>query len=479
MALHPGDLGDELHTPEAPLAPAPPPKPSPTSDDAQSADRKVWHNVIGLVGGNVIGEALGVVVQAQLLHILGPGGFGRYAQTIAVVDVADGVGGFGMNDVGPVLAVQHGQREGLGPYLGTLLALRLVAVALVVAFIWFARGWLASSSGGLIGLALLALPFSALGNTATVPFFVHQENIRVAWVPGASAVLQMVALLCVLWWSPALPWVLLVMVLGKAFSAVIVSESARRRYRFRYGLNADVLRHLLRVGPRAAWLSSVVILYSRASYFVLDSLGPVMLGLYGLADRIASPMLRVTGALSASSLPMFAQLGRAGDRAQVLGFYLRNARRISWGLLALSPVIYGLVPWLIRVFFPKYVDAVPILSMLFVCVSVMSYCQLTTSCLNGLGYFGWVAIVATINLGVYALGAWMWVADYQALGAAMATGLMESCNLCMQLFLFFKVLRRLTPPQGPHAPPPAPSPSPADPSAPLPSPADPSSSLAL
>ena len=412
---------------------------TPPPETEKERDWRVWKNVSALVGGNLVGELLGSVVQIMMMKILGPAGIGRYSQAVAVTDVADGVGALGMNQVGPVLGVNYLDR--LGKYLGTVLTLRMTASLLVIAGVFFLAPWLLAENPIYVRLAVCALFFTPLGNVATIPFFLKQENIHVSWVPGATAIINMILLSGVLFSQPRVEYVIVAFMVSKAFHAFTVSEVARRRYRFKYGYDWQIMKRLLRVGPKAGWLDVVVLTYSRASYLVLDSLGAAMVGVYAVADRVVGPALRVTGALSASSLPMFSELAAAGKSRELVGFYLRNLKRIGLGLGAIGLAVFMVIPPVLEHFFPRYVGSIPVLYVLYMGLGFMAVNQMTTSCLNGMGHFGWVAAVATINLGLYFIGAWLWVDTYQATGAAMATSFMEGCNMFMQIGLLMIALR--------------------------------------
>lgn len=418
----------------------PRPGDSSSSTKDETADKKVWRNVAGLVGGNTVGEVLSGVVHALMTKILGPAGYGQVSQATAVIDVSDGIAAFGLNQVGPVLGVEYEDR--LGRYLGTILGFRSVVTLLVIAAVALLAPMVRSTEPWIVRLAALAILFSPLAGTATVPFFLRQDNWKIAWLPGASGLVNLVLLGFVLWLAPLVEWVVATTIVTRLFHAAVIAEVARRRYRFRYTFDRTVLRRLLRVSPKAAWLDIVVITYSKASYFVLDGLGAVMLGIYAVADKISQPILRVTGALSAASLPMFAELGKKSGVRELRGFYLRNIRRVAVALALIAVVIFLLVPPVIRAWFAEYSESLPVLYVLYIGVCFMAVNQMTSSCLNGIGHFGWVAAVATVNLCVYGVGVWLWVPRHAAFGAALATTVMEGCNSCMQLVLLTIALRR-------------------------------------
>jgi O-antigen/teichoic acid export membrane protein len=408
----------------------------------ESTDKRVWRNVIGLVGGSTLGEILQGLVTAQAVRILGPADFGKFSQAMAVVGVSDGVSAFGLNQLGPVLSVDYKDR--MGEFLGTVLCLRFFIAMVVLIGVWLLSPYIQSTESWILRLAALAILASPLAQTATIPFFLNQDNWRVAWLPGARSLVNMSLLALVLWFAPHVEWVVACVLAARAFYAFAMSEVARRRYRFRYGFDANILRRVLRIAPKAAWLDSVVILYVRASYFVLDSLGASVVGIYALADSIAQPILRVSGAFASSSLPIVAEFAKQNKFRELWSYFFRNAVKILGTLGVIAVLLWLIVDPIFHTFFPEYLQSIPVLWVLYIGVCFMSVNQMTSTCLNGMGYFGVVAVVATINLCVYAFGAWLWVETYGALGAALATTVMEGCNMLMQLSLLIVIGRRRT-----------------------------------
>jgi O-antigen/teichoic acid export membrane protein len=408
----------------------------------RETDKRVWRNVAGLVGGSTVGEILQAVVHAQMIRILGPAEYGKFGQAMAVAGVSDGVAAFGLNQLGPVLSVDYKDR--LGAYLGTVLTLRFTATVVVLLAVWALSPLFQSTEAWLLRLAALAIMASPLAQTATIPFFLNQDNWRVAWLPGARALVNITLLGGVLLFAPHVEWAIGAMIGSRGFYAIAMSEVARRRYHFKYRFDAEILRKLLRIAPKAAWLDSVVIIYVRASYFVLDGLGAATVGIYTLADNIAQPILRVAGAFSASSLPIVAEYAKEGRFEELWSYFFRNVARIGLALVAIAGLLALIMPPIFNAWFPEYKESIAVVWVLYIGVCFMSVNQMTSTCLNGMGYFGVVAVVATVNLCVYGVGAWLWVAKYHALGAAMATSVMEACNMLMQLTLLYVLGRKRT-----------------------------------
>ena len=408
---------------------------------AKAIDRSVWRNALGLVGGNTLAELLGVLVQAQLIRILGPAGLGPLSQAQAASEVADGIGAFGLNQVGPVIGVQH--RDRLGAFMGSVLCVRVTVTVSIFLLVCALAPLFKSTDPGLVRLAAVTLLLAPFEATATIPYFIHQENWRIAWLPGLTTLLHAGLLLLTLAFGGKLAWVLLSALVTRVVHVSALWLLVSRRYQLRLSVDRELVRKLLTIAPQAAWLDAVVIAYSRASYFVLDGLGPGVIGLYALADRITAPILRLSGAFSASALPKFAELGHAADVRGVTGFYLRNVRRVALTLIGLGALLALGLPVVVRTWFADYAGSLPIVFVLYLGVFCMAVNQLTSSCLNGLGHFGWVAIIATINLGVYFIGVSLWVGPHAAVGAAVATTVMEGVNMAMQLGLLTFTLRRL------------------------------------
>jgi O-antigen/teichoic acid export membrane protein len=204
-----------------------------------------------------------------------------------------------------------------------------------------------------------------------------------------------------------------------------------------------ILKDLLRNGLRGTWVEVVVLMYSRASYFVLDSLGSVALGIYALADKVTMPVLRISGPVSGTVLPMFAELAAKGDFKELRAFYLRVMRKLIGFVVVAAVVVNLAIPWIIRGWFPEYTASIPLIHVLFVGVCFMVSNQISVACLSGLGRFGLVAVIATINLCVYAVGAWLWVEPYRELGAALATTVMEGTNMLTQIVFVAVTIRKL------------------------------------
>lgn len=408
----------------------------------ESVDKRAWRNTAGIVAGNAAAEILGGVVQAQLVAILGPPGFGRLSQAIAASEVADGVAAFGLAQVGPALGSHY--RDRLGAFVGTVLLLRFLASVVVILGAALIIPWVTSNDPAIVRITLIGVAFSPLAGAGMLAYFLHQENWRVAWLPGAVAVVNIGFLALVIWLAPTVYWALVAYVATRAIVGLSWTFLARRRYHLVLSFDRAIARDLLRLAPRASWLDIVTLSYTRASYFVLDGLGAAALGLYALADRIASPLLRLSGALSTTALPLFSELGRSDDPKALSGFYFRNLRRTGLMLLLGAAIAFGAVPPIIRVWFAEYEGALPILYVLYLGVCFMSVNQITSACLNGLGHFGWVAAVATLNLGVYAVGVTLFVEPYGALGAAIATTLMEGLNMLMQLGLLRRLFRQVS-----------------------------------
>ena len=105
-----------------------------------------------------------------------------------------------------------------------VLALRsLVTLVVIGVAMYVAPLFIRSTPAHLLQIALLALLFSPLAGTANIPFFLKQENWRIAWMPGALALLSSALLILVMWLAPGVLYALAIMVLVKAVNAALVT----------------------------------------------------------------------------------------------------------------------------------------------------------------------------------------------------------------------------------------------------------------
>lgn len=415
--------------------------PGQTAVIAESPGKRVFRNALGLFLGGSVADLLNLVVHAQLVLMLGPAGYGQVAQAQASADLGEGVGSLGLNHVAPVHGVRH--RADLGRFVGSLLTLRAAATALAFFAVLALAPFVSATSASIVRLTAVGVLASPILNSANALLLVHQENYRLAWVPGTMALLNIGALGIVLLTAPTLINIVAAMVGVKLVHAVLFGELVRRRYGLRYGFDWAIVKELARSGYRAGWVEIVVLLYQRASYFVLNGLGPAVLGMYALADKITNPLLRVTGPVCGSALPMFAELAALHRYAELRSFLRSTLTKLAGVLLVVGLLVFMAVPYVIRHWFSAYVGAIPIAFILYVGVCFMVFNGISVACLNGLGRFGIVAVIATINLGVYAVCAWLLVGSRGAVGAALATTIMEGVNMCMQMVLLSTLLRRL------------------------------------
>jgi O-antigen/teichoic acid export membrane protein len=222
----------------------------------------------------------------------------------------------------------------------------------------------------------------------------------------------------------------------------LVFAAAKRYYPTRLRFDRTLAYGLLKLAWPAATLEIVVVLYSRASYFLLHQAGPLVQGEYAAAERLLRPVFGIAGALFISALPTLAVLAAERDFARITRVYATSIVRLVLIVVPLVATACFLMPWLLRSFVPAYAGAVSPFRWLAVGAFFMLLNQLSTTFVVAMGKFRAILAIAIVNFAVYFALAMYLVPRRQATGAAMATTIMEAINTVLQLFMVYWLLRR-------------------------------------
>jgi O-antigen/teichoic acid export membrane protein len=292
-----------------------------------------------------------------------------------------------------------------------------------------------------VALACVAIALVPLSAAASLPFQYAQAMHKVVALPFFLGLFR----LGTAW----LAWRAMRTVVGfqlsatltGALSAALMLVVSRRVYGLRLRFDRGVARELLALAWPAAALEFVVMAYMRASYLLLHDAGARVQGEYAAADQLAKPVLVVTGALMASSLPTVAAIaaGREFDRlTRVFRTALVRALQV---LVPLATGVFFLAPYILRKLAPDYVGATTPFRVLLVGTLFMCLNQLSSTFIVAMGRFRLFLMVAAVNFAVYLSLATRLIPRYQASGAAVATAVMEAVNTVMQLVIVAILLR--------------------------------------
>jgi O-antigen/teichoic acid export membrane protein len=267
-------------------------------------------------------------------------------------------------------------------------------------------------------------------------------------VPTASAVTVVVAVVALWLVEAPLPWFVAASSLGELAAAATAWAVARRELRDAGGAPAAfrwdgaLARDLLRDGLPLAYVNVVVVVYGRVGFLLLEAHGGEGPAAdLGAATKLVSPILLLGAAVSASVAPYATHLAMQGAFDEFRARFRQVLVRI---LVWLGPCVAAGVfaaPYVVRALKPEYAEAATAFRWLACGALAMLVCQISTSCLVGLGHFRAIARFATLNLVVFLAMAIPLAPRMGAEGVAIATFSMEAMNAVLQSWFVLHLVR--------------------------------------
>jgi O-antigen/teichoic acid export membrane protein len=288
-----------------------------------SAGKRILRNASSILVSNAAGEILSTYAVGLAALSLGPSGFGTLAEAQAFVDPFETLAGFGLIQVSITLAASRGGCD--VALRTTILVLRLgfAAIAIAVAFavaMLTDRGALAPL---LLLLAINSL-ISPLTQTSTLPFQCEQSMHRLMAVPFLASLIR-VGTSYLAFWVLCTPFGFQASAtVAAVFSALLTYAFARRYYGGGFSFDGAFARRLIAVAWPAAILEVIVMVYCRASCFLLHNAGPAVQGEFAAADRLVKPILVLAAAVVVSSLPTIAGMAAREEFVELLRVYKRS-----------------------------------------------------------------------------------------------------------------------------------------------------------
>jgi PST family polysaccharide transporter len=406
-----------------------------------STGKRILRNASSILVSNAAGEILSTYAVGLAALALGPAGFGTLAAAQAFMDPFETLAGFGLIQVSITLAAA---RAGCDATLRTtvmMLRLAFAAVAIAVAF----GVALATDRGALAPLlVLLAVNslVSPLQQASTLPFQYEQSMHRLMTVPFLASVVR-VGTSYGAYWLLCTPFGFQASAtIAAVISALLTFLFARRYYGVGFSFDRQFARRLIVLAWPAATLEVIVMVYCRASYFLLHDAGPAVQGEFAAADRLVKPILALASAVVVSSLPTIAVMAARQEFVQLLRVYKRSVTRIVVTLTPIAIAACLLMPYLLRRFAPVYADASSSFRILTVGAMFMFLNQLSSAFIVSLGKFRLIMTIGFVNLVVYFALALFLIPRYEAVGAAISTALTEATNAILQSLAVLLLLRR-------------------------------------
>jgi O-antigen/teichoic acid export membrane protein len=415
--------------------------------EAAPSAHGVARNSAAIVVGQMLGNVLRTVGTLLLIAALPREEYGALTAVVAFVDPIRNLAVLGIDTV--AIRRASASPADLPRVVGTLLRVRL-GLAFLALTVAVAAGVTvrADAPGGWFAILCAAvgvLPGAFYG-TVEASFQTRQQMRRLVLVPAASSA-AVVATVAVLWSVRApMPLFLAAGALGDVVAAALAWRLGRHELvggDARLGFDRATARGLIVEGLPLAYVSVVVMIYSRAGFLLLErssDLGAV--ADLGAASKLVNPILLVGSAVSVSVAPYATRLSVGRSLDEFRAFFRRFLLRVAVWVLPCVAIAVMTAPLVIRALKPEFEGAAIAFRWLAFGSVSMLVCQVSSSCLVGLGRFRAIAVFATLNLGVF-LGLAIPLAPRAgAEGVAIATFAMETLNAVLQSALVFRLLRR-------------------------------------
>ena len=333
--------------------------------------------VIAALSAKVAGAGFAFFFSIMLARLLGPEGSGVYFLALTIVGIGVAIARLGLdNAVLRFASVAHNQGD-----QSTLAALYRLSIGLVIiagtciflAF-WYAVPYLplggeqADQLRVVLRLMLLALIPLAL-------VMIHGEFLKAVGAPGNATFVQAVALsLCLVMGLVWLYWrgeatiedVALIYVIAALasllFAVFILFRNMPKLWREHGQFD---IKLLLRTSLPLLWVASMNIVMSWTDILILGAwTEPAIVGVYGVATRIAALTSFILVAVNTVTAPRFAVLHAQGNHKALERLAQRSA---GWMLLAAAPVILVLLlfpEWILQLFGADFVEGALLLRIL-------------------------------------------------------------------------------------------------------------------
>ena len=402
---------------------------------------RIGRNAASILVSGAGAEVFDSYTAALTALMLGAAAFGMLSAAQAFMEPFSTLSLFGLGVVSMTVAARRGGCDGV--LAGTMAGLHTV-FALAASVLAMTSALVLGRASMLPLLAILCfnlvqIPINAPSN---LPVQYDQAMHRFLLIPAATAALRLgLAYVAVYWHNTPVGYQIAATV-GGLLGTFLVFRVSRRWYPLRWSFDRVLAWQLVRLAWPAAVLEFVVMFYSKASYFFLQSAGPQVQGQYAVADRLCRPVLTIASALVASSLPSVARLAASGDAGKLWRVYRTSVVRSLQVLAPLAIVAGFAAPWALRKFVPEYGSAGLPFQVLLIGVLFMFLNQISSMFIIGIGGFRLIMSVALVNLVVYLVLAVQWIPRYRATGAALSTTVMEGVNCFVQLLILAFLLRK-------------------------------------
>jgi len=184
----------------------------------------------------------------------------------------------------------------------------------------------------------------------------------------------------------------------------------------------------------------VFFFYLRVNIMVVKNYCPgEEAGYWGLADRFLLVPILLMGSFGSVTAPRIAERNSVGDREGIQSLVAKTTGTLMLSMIPFMAIFIWCAP-LIRIFFPAYMPAVPVIQIFSLMLFVKAYAQLCSGALLIPGGYAKLATVITlvgsaVNLGILL----MLVPRWGMMGAAVGTTLVHVASGLISIYYAHKL----------------------------------------
>ncbi len=401
--------------------------------------RSYFQDIAGVLGSNVFTLLANLGLVVLLTRLLGTEGYGLYTALLVIPTLV--VSFFQMGIRPTTVFLLGSSKEDEHEIVSAMLTVLVFTSLLGITFSFGA--YLLTGTHGytpmLIGMALVTIPMR-LPTIYTGGVFLGKEEIplanRMNWLTGLLTLVIAGILVYVL--RLGLFGAVLSLLLGNAVVALNAFFLLKKRFRIRISLHNKLILRMLGKGVFYALSFLTIQLNYRIDVVLLKVLSsPSEIGIYSLGVSVAELLWQIplaVGVVGMSRTANSTDLQAINQStARLLRISLVAGLALSAGIVALSPLVVPLV------FGSGYIPSVRVMQTIMPGILMIIVFRILSGQLAGAGRpdAALKAFAPALVLNV-ALN-YLWIPQYGANGAVMATNLSYSLASVVYLFIFSRI----------------------------------------
>lgn len=403
------------------------------------AKRSYFQDIASVFGSNVFTLVTNLLLVVILVRVLGPADFGLYTSLMVVPMLVVSFFQMGIR-ASTVYQIGSGKHDD-SSIVSAVFSILLVTSFAGILFSGLAYFFVSTTGYSLLmmGMALVVIPMR-LTAVYTGGVFLGKEEIPSAnlmnWLSGLLMLLFAAVFVLLLRWG--LNGALLSLLLANAVVACVALIKLVRRFRIKISFLNPLIKKLLRTGIVYAVSFLVIQLNYRIDVLLLKALSsPAEVGIYSLGVSVAELLWQVPLAIS---VVVMSRSANATDKSAMNQSTARLLRvSLVFGMI-ISMFVVLLSPWIVPLIFgEKFRSSVIIMQTILPGILMVIIFRILSGQLSGMGRPE-VALKAFIPALLLNIGLnYLWIPDYGANGAVMATNISYTLGSVIYLFAFSRI----------------------------------------